>query len=178
MKKEIPQNQNTGIKQLGHKSWKASKVLKKENSLRSIFQDRTHVKLGLTKKEVISLFYNQDIRVVLNYSDEKIKSLWSQINDTRIRLRKERMIAIVPLLMPSGTMLDDSSLDNAISTKPRVLTIGTYVYHSCADMNTALAIRKTYDKIAEGIEKAGDDLEEITEEGIKQRQVVKVVNRQ
>lgn len=159
-----------------HKAWKSGKVLKRENSLREIFKERTNAKLGLTKKETIAKYYNFDIRDVLKYEKKKTDSLWKEIHDTKRKLRKERIIAIVPMFMSSGTQLDDSHLENPISTKPRILGTDNWVYHSCTDKNLALSFRKKNDKIIDGIDKASDDVDEITETGIQQIPVLKVMN--
>lgn len=161
-----------------HKTgYRFSKILKHQNSLIQIFKERTNPLLGLTKKEVIAKYYNYDIQQVIQFKKDKIDALWKEIDDTKYYLRKDKLIAIVPVLMASGTTLNDSSISDPISTKKRVLTATTNVYHSCSDINIAHSIRKRYDKIAEGMIEAGEQVEAITEEGIKNKPIMEVVAR-
>lgn len=150
----------------------AKKTMSRGLSLREIFVNRKSVFNGLTKFETISEYYHRKLSTVLAYDEKTIKKLWSEIETIKKYLRKKELIAIISKRMPRGFELTDNQFGK------RQLEDGEYIYYSCSKIDDAYAYRSKLDKIAKGFFDAGNQVQEITENLDKQRQIIKIVNKQ
>lgn len=153
--------------------WKATKTLRKENTLREIFQDRKNVLLGLTKLEVISEFKNVNLATVLRWKKEKIELTWEEIVRVKRILRKEMIMAIVSKQMPRGTGLND--VINGFNK--RTLDKTGYVFFRCSSMEDVWSEKDKMDKIAKGVFKAAEQTGEIVERDIEQKPMLLEINQ-
>jgi hypothetical protein len=169
--KRIPRNplgNHKRTRHSHHSEW--AKTLKNKDTLRYIFKDRINPLLGLTKQETISLYYGIPIKTVERYDKQDTDEAWKEILDVRKRLREVEVMAIIPVEMPIGTVLNDTGLPQ--SQGVRELDERKFIYHRCTDLNIAKAHKKKMIKCGEGFLKAGDQIEDITSKIIGELKVL------
>ena len=140
----------------------SDKILSRVESLREIFKDRTNVIWGLTKDEVIHMYNNIPMKKVLNLSRTERDKIWEEIYKAKKYLRKEKVMAIISIYMPKGTVLENGELGK------RMLKQSGHVYFRCVDREDALIVKTKFEKIAKGLVKAGHEITKITETNIQE----------
>ena len=151
-----------------HSEW--TKTLKSKDNLRYIFKDRINPLLGLTKEETIAIYYGVPLKTIERYDKMEIDEAWLEINKTKKRLREADVMAIIPIDMPIGTVLNDIGLPQAQGR--RELNERKYIYHRCTDLNIAKNHKKKMIKCGEGFIQAGDQIEDITSKIIGELKVL------
>lgn len=152
---------------------KWDKSLREEATLREIFKDRSEPLLGLTKFETISLFYRMPLGKVLNLSKDKISQMWTKVMTLKKNLRKEKIIPIIQVALPRGTILNDAVDGLGF----RELKSRTIVYYKCNDLDSANTYRSKLNKVAESIYIAGNEIYVLAEEQSNRNKIIEVVNQ-
>jgi len=154
-----------------HKEHQHKKTIINSMTFKEVFIGLKNVGGGLTKFETISDYYNKEPKSVLVYNKTKIEKLWKEISYIKRYSRKKGVIAVICKWMPRGTELWNSKHGK------RQLKEGAYIYFSCTEINDAIYYRGKLDKVARGFFTAGSEVEEITEREMKQKPILKALNK-
>lgn len=126
--------------------------------LKTIFEERTNVLLGLTRDEIIHFYYSIPINKIIKLNDKIIQSKWSEIKTVKKYLLWRDNFPIIYKNMPKGTELFDNILGK------RILMKRTNVFFKCINLMDAHNWRNDYDKMAKSIYRTGSRPSEIIEE--------------
>jgi hypothetical protein len=149
----------------------STKTLRRNDFVRNLFKDRTSPRLGLTKKEIVSIVFSLPKAKVDKMKNDELLYYIEKFKDTKKRLRKDGIIAITPIQLNAGVELNDVGLDNSVGI--RFLKNKEYVYHRCTDINIAKDYKNKMNKVAKGVVESGVETEEMTDKIIKE---IKILN--
>lgn len=150
----------------------AKKTLIRTSELREIFAERKTVFLGLTKYETIAEVHKRKLSTILNYDNKQIDKLWNDIRLLKKFLRKKGIMAIIHKNMDRGFVLKDNIFGE------RKLERKTNIFFRCSTFDDAHDYRDKMDKIATSVFEAGTQVEKITSEGLKEKAILKVIEKQ
>jgi hypothetical protein len=137
--------------------------------LKTLFEKRINVFLGLTRDEIISLFYNLPEDKVLKLKKEAIETKWSEIRTIKKYLLWKDKFPIIFKNMPRGTELYDDVLGR------RTLDKRINVFFRCSDIESAGKWRDTFHKMAISFDRTGSKPSDIVEEEQIQIPIVQTI---
>ena len=152
------------------RGYKSAKTLKRMDTLREIFKEKTNVFLGLTRDELISEYTNIKLSTILNWNKKKLDKVWDEIRFIKKHLRKERIMAIIYKNMPKGTVLKNEFGQREIKEPKNI-------FFRCSSEEDAWKYRGILDKISRSVFEAGEQTTEIVEEEVRQKPILQVVNQ-
>jgi len=134
------------------------KTLAGMSNLQILFQDKEHLLRGLTKEEVISLYYHIPLKKVMKMDNKTKETKWHEITTIKKYLRNNGLCAI-----------DYQSLDKNTPISNEEFGIRTFdrrrnVFFRVTKQDTAGDIASRYKKTADSFNKASKKIVEIAEE--------------
>lgn len=151
------------------------KTLQGMSNLQLIFQDKTNILRGVTKEELISIYYNIPINKIIGMKKDTIEGKWHEICTVKKYLRNTKQCAIDFQKASKGTILTNNEFGR------RQLDRRRNIFFKIVTTNVAGGIRARYDKIASSFIKAGNNTYNIADEIENQEQIwenEKIKNRQ
>ena len=147
------------------------KTLSGMTNLQILFKDKTNILAGMTKEEIISLYYNIPIKKVKDMKKDTIVSKWQEIVTIKKYLRKNKLCAI-----------DFDKLEKGISIRneecgTRKFDSARNIFFKISNITTADNVGKKYIKTAISFKQAAEDIHEIGEDAEKEIPIIEVMQR-
>lgn len=134
------------------------KTMQGMSNLMLIFQDKTNPIRGLTRDEIISLYFNIPIRKVIAMKRNILDYKWKEIRVVKKYLKNTNQCAIDYQKLSKGTIIVNHEF------KERQLKRSQNIFFKIVDTNIARGIRSRYDKLSLSFKHSGDKIYEIAEE--------------
>jgi len=154
------------------KGWITKKILKGMDDLRRIFKEKKNIYNGLMSDEIISLVNNKELKKIRKLSPKLKETRWNEIRTIKKYLIKTEQMAIIFKPLPRGTELYCEEFGK------RILERETNIFFRCPNLEQAWGYRSKLDKISKGIELIGEKVVEISESEAKEKEIIKVVNKE
>lgn len=138
-------------------------------NLSEMFRQKKKIYSGLTKEEVLSLFYKIDISKIKKMNPHKIELMWEKISIIKKYLIKTKQMAIIFEPVTKETTLKCEEYGE------RTLDRRRNIFYRCIKEEESWKYRRMLDRIADGINETGENVVEIVKEEQEQKKAVEVI---
>jgi len=146
---------------------------KEKQTIFEMFKNRKKAIYGLTKAETLAEFTNKSLNDLFKLTPKERELQWNKFKGRCKALRNDEMIGIISQQLSAGVVLRDLK-DGQWGDRP--LKKKQHVYFRCSELEDATGFRKEMDKIATGVNDAGDQIVKLSEDHQKNKEIIQVMN--